>query len=216
MYDDYIKLARVVGVDADGGGAFATTNFGKLFSKRMIWALKNQMYNFDRQMINRLNVQIPLPLFFSDELLYVGAGEKLEIIFGISTNWYRNIIQCVGSFSSVLGDYTVVNKADTFANNTINVAITDMKLYLNRGYITSTHVPRSIKGTYFMKNFSPVVANLALANTTTVTGTFDATGKITHVISAFNVNSGNFPKYSPNDTEYIRCIILRLVSFKYK
>ena len=105
----------------------------------------------------------------------------------------------MGSFSSVLGDYTVTNKADTFANNTINVAITDMKLYLNRGYITSSHVPRSIKGTYFMKNFSPVVANLALANTTTVTGTFDATGKITHVIIAFNVNSGNYPKYSPND-----------------
>ena len=148
----------------------------------MIWALKNQMFNFDRQMVNRLNLQIPLPLFFCDELLHIGAGEKLDLIFGISTNWYRNLIQCVGSFASALGNYTVVNKADAFANNTINVAITDMRLYLNRGYITSTYVPRNVKGTYYMKNFSPVVANLSLANTTTVTGTFDATGKITHVI----------------------------------
>ena len=50
-----------------------------------------------------------------------------------------------------------------------------------------------------MKNFSPVVANLSLANTTTVTGTFDATGKITHVIIGLNVNPANYPKYSPND-----------------
>ena len=46
---------------------------------------------------------------------------------------------------------------------------------------------------------SLVVANLSLANTTTVTGTFDATGKITHVIIGLNVNPANYPKYSPND-----------------
>ena len=68
----------------------------------MIWALKNQMLNFDRQMVNRLNLQIPLPIFFCDELLHIGAGEKLDIIFGISTNWYKNLIQCAGSFASTL------------------------------------------------------------------------------------------------------------------
>ena len=49
-----------------------------------------------------------------------------------------------------------------------------------------------------MKNFSPVVANLAQA-TSTVAGTFDATGKITHIIVGFNVNAQGFPKYSQND-----------------
>ena len=77
-----------------------------------------------------------------------------------------------------------------------------MKLYLNRGYITSSYVPRGIKGTYYMKNFSPVVANLAPATSTTVTGTFDATGKITHIIVGFNVNAKGFPKYSQN---YFSC-----------
>ena len=85
LYEDYIKLAQDVGVNADNHLAIPrtkdTTNFGTLFSKRMIWALKNQMFNFDRQMVNRLNLQIPLPIFFCDELLHIGAGEKLDIIF---------------------------------------------------------------------------------------------------------------------------------------
>ena len=74
-----------------------------------------------------------------------------------------------------------------------------MILYPNRGYITTSYVPRGIKGTYHMKNFSPVVANLAPATSTSVTGTFDATGKITHIIVGFNVNAQGFPKYSQND-----------------
>ena len=43
-----------------------------------------------------------------------------------------------------------------------------------------------------MKNFSPVVANLAFE-------TFDATGKITHIIVGFNVNAQGVPKYIQND-----------------
>ena len=74
-----------------------------------------------------------------------------------------------------------------------------MKLYLNRGYITSSYVPQGIKGTYYMKIFSPVVDDLAPATSTTVTGTFDATGKITHIIVGFNVNAQGVPKYIQND-----------------
>jgi hypothetical protein len=209
IYDGYKKLAGIVGVDDDDPTAepatYATTEFGKLFSRRMIWALKNQMYNFDRHMTNRLHLQIPLPFFFCDELIHLGTGEKLDVILGISSNWYRNLIQCVGSFASELigtapgyGEYKVTNKNSNFENNTINVSVTDMKLYLARGYITSTYVPRSVRTTYYMKSFSPSVANLALTSTTTVTGTFDAIGKITHVIIGFNVKS-DFPKYSTTD-----------------
>ena len=43
-----------------------------------------------------------------------------------------------------------------------------------------------------MKNFSPVVANLAPATSATVTGTFDATGKITHIFVAFIVKAQGF------------------------
>ena len=53
-----------------------------------------------------------------------------------------------------------------------------------------------------MKNFSPVVANLAPATSATVTGTFDATGKITHIIVACIVKAQGFPKYSPNDCSW--------------
>ena len=65
------------------------------------------MYNFDRSMTNRFNIQIPLPFFFCDELTHIGAGEKLDLIFGISSTWYQNIIRCVGSFASALCNYTV-------------------------------------------------------------------------------------------------------------
>ena len=200
IYDDYVKLSRDLAITSPD-------TLGPLLSKRMIWALKNQMYNFDKQNINKLTLQIPLPLFYCDELISIGAGERLELIFGISPNWYQNLIQCVGSFSSQLigagpayGSYTVTNKNSGFTNNTINVSITDMKLYLNRGYITNTHVPRNIKASYYMKKFSPVVANLnSGTSTTTVTGTFDTAGKISHIIIGFNVNPSNYPKYSPND-----------------
>ena len=74
-----------------------------------------------------------------------------------------------------------------------------MKLYLNCGYIISSYVPLGIKGTYYMKIFSPVVDNLAPATSTTVTGTFDATVIITHINVGFNANAQGFPKYSQND-----------------
>ena len=54
-YDNYAKLAGALGVTAGAN----TTAFGTLFSKRMIWALKNQMYNFDKKNINRVNIRIP-------------------------------------------------------------------------------------------------------------------------------------------------------------
>ena len=40
-YDNYAKLAQSLGVTAGAN----TIDFAGLFSKRMIWALKNHMYN---------------------------------------------------------------------------------------------------------------------------------------------------------------------------
>ena len=92
-YEDYIKISQDVGVKGDNhldnSVTMVTTNFGTLFSKRMRWALKNQMFNFDRQMVNHLNFRTPLPIFFCDELLRIGATGKVDIMFGISTNWYK-------------------------------------------------------------------------------------------------------------------------------
>ena len=69
-YDNYAKLAQSLGVTAGAN----TVDFSGLFSKRMIWALKNHMYNFDRKNINRLNIQIPIPLFYCDELIHFGVN----------------------------------------------------------------------------------------------------------------------------------------------
>ena len=75
----------------------------------------------------------------------------------------------------------------------------DMKLYMNRGYINKSYIPRGIKSTYHMKQFSPVMANLSFGSTTTVTGTFDVGGRISHIVVAFNSYPANYPKYSPTD-----------------
>ena len=72
----------------------------------------------------------------------------------------------------------------------------DMKLYLYRGYINKSYVPRSIKSTYRMKQFSPVIANLTIGSTTTVTGTFDTGGRVSHIIVAFNSYPSNYHNYS--------------------
>ena len=203
-YDNYIKLATSMGVTAGAN----TTVFGGLFSKRMLWALKNHMYNFDRKNINRLNIQIPIPMFYCDELLHFGVGRKVDLICSINQSWYQNIIQVVGSlYSSNLaggGLYTITNKNSNFTAGTINISMLDMKLYMNRGYINKSYVPRGINGvprkiTYHMKQFSPVIANLTIGSTTTVTGTFDTGGRVSHIIVAFNSYPSNYPKYSPTD-----------------
>ena len=75
-----------------------------------------------------------------------------------------------------------------------------MKLFLNRGYIPKSYVPRSITATYHMKQFSPSISNLNQnSSTSTVTGTFDVGGRVTHIIVAFNVAPSLYPKYSPTD-----------------
>ena len=61
-YEDASKLAAKI-------GARIPTNFSNLFASHMVWALKNNQFIFDKSCTNRINFQIPLPLFYSDELL---------------------------------------------------------------------------------------------------------------------------------------------------
>ena len=80
LYDNHLKLGNKLGVTA-GDNMKA---FSGLSSKRLIWALKNQMYHFDRANTNRLNIQIPLPLFFCDELLhFIGEFNKYPFEFKV-------------------------------------------------------------------------------------------------------------------------------------
>ena len=71
VYDGASKLATKIG---------ATNDISDLFSSHMVWALKNNQFNFDKSCTNRINFQIPLPLFYSDELLHFGTDGKCEIV----------------------------------------------------------------------------------------------------------------------------------------
>ena len=78
-YPDANKLATRI-----GAGACTLNN---LFTSRMVWALKNNQFNFDKSCINRINFQIPLPLFYYDELLHFGTDGKCKIVFNVDPDW---------------------------------------------------------------------------------------------------------------------------------
>ena len=56
----------------------------------MIWALKNQ-YNFNKSKTNRINFQVPVPLFYAEELLHFGADGAYQIVFNVDPNWVNAI-----------------------------------------------------------------------------------------------------------------------------
>ena len=184
MYDDYIAVANKLGVVPGAN----TAAFGALFSKRMIWAIRNNQYTFDKTNTARINIQVPLPLFMCEELLYTGVNDKIELIFGISTRWFQDLIMIAGSNSCaipavgayvapVVGPpalpavyaapagtpYTVTCKNTGFTACTINVSCTDMRLYLCRGHLTENIVNSLIRENtlcYYMKQFSHTLAQL--------------------------------------------------------
>ena len=65
IYENYAKIATNLGVTN-------TETIGPLFSRHMIWALKNCQYNFDKCNTNRINFQIPVSLFYADKMLHFG------------------------------------------------------------------------------------------------------------------------------------------------
>ena len=68
IYDDAVTLGKVI--DASG------PDVSDLLTKHMIWALKNQQFNFDKYSENEITMQVPLPMFYADEPFFVGAGKK--------------------------------------------------------------------------------------------------------------------------------------------
>ena len=189
IYNDFSSLETKIGVTAG--------NLTQLFSKRMIWALKNQ-YNFDKSNTNKLNFQLPLPLFYTNDLIYVGSNGKINITFNVDPSWYKNLIQIAGSNETVLGNaYSLTTLASGFAANTINVSITDFKLYIARAHVLS--VPRSLKLTYHLKQFSTFYAPLTAGTNNNFNFTFKENRRISHIVVAFVNATGLSFKYSPSD-----------------
>ena len=110
--------------------------------------IKHNHFNFDKSCTNRINFQIPIPLFYSDELLHFGTDWKCEIVFNIDSNWFSNSIQITGSNACGIPvnitpnpnipagiPYTVVSGngiTPLYNASTITVTVTDLKLYLCR------------------------------------------------------------------------------------
>ena len=150
----------------------------------MMWALKNQQYNFDNSTENEITMQIPFPLFYADEPLFVGVGKRIVLRLSVDPMYARNLI-CIAGSNKVLpagvggggiggGDYAITTYPCSGGsndlrgrNNIINVAVTDMKLFLCMAHLAEESIPRSM--TVYMKQFSPFVRPLLAGNNNSFT-----------------------------------------------
>ena len=102
-------------------------------------------------------------------------------MFQISSDWYKCIVNIAGSntcgIAAIAGPpavpagtaYTITNKYTNFGKCTINVSITDMKLYLCRGHLTKMFIPRNRSLTYHIKQTYPVLAQITATSSTGIT-----------------------------------------------
>ena len=177
--------------------------------------IKNNQLNFYKSCTNRINFQIPLPLFYSDELLHFGIDGKCEIVFNVdSSNWFKNVIQIAGinacGIRAIVADptqnppvvgatagtpYKVVSGNGTNLNNidpcTISVTVTDLKLCLCRAHVTNAYVPRSISQTTALKQWCPYRTSLSQGTSNTILASMKQNRRITHILIAFTQNSQN-------------------------
>ena len=178
--NNWKSLADDVGVV--GAGPLAA--FKDLFTNRMIWALKNHQYNFNKSQENILTMQVPLPLFLQKNPIYIGSPMVLNFV--INADWLTDLIQIAGSPYIRLGGaaadsaYTVTNKSSAFDINTINVSITSLNLRLCRIYQNS--IPQSIQ--YQMKQYSISTYQI---NSSQLTIPFSSAAdrRVSHIIVGF-------------------------------
>ena len=201
QYADAVKVLVNLGILA--AGAVPTIAQLGMFSRRMLYAFKNQ-YNFDKNQTNRINMQIPFSLFYSDDLIHLGSGadNKLELVMNVDPNWFNNLIMLAGSNVDFAGNaYTVVAyNGSTPTARTINVNVTDMKLYLCRGHISSEYVPRGVTQYIRLKQFSPYYYQLQInGSQNTIVAPLKTGRRITHIAIAFLANPRTNWKSSPTD-----------------
>jgi len=153
-----------------------------------------------------------------DELLHFGSDGKCDIVLNCDPMWASNLIQIAGSeqvnltavaYNAGTGVLAIPASTKAFTvttgtnpspltANTINVNITDLKLYICRAHVSSSYVPRGITSTVYMKGFCPYYNQLTSPNTT-ILAPFKQDRRITHIAIAFVTGKGNPFKYSPTD-----------------
>ena len=198
LYDDYIAVAQKM---STATGTTVTSGTIELqFTKHGIWALKNNQFGFDTYTTNRINFQIPSELFMCDELLYFGVDAKCELIFGTYSNWLQNLIGIAGSTvpAGQTNPYVLTNTQTPTKPYSINVLVTDFKLYMCRGHLTNVNVPRSLTCTYYMKKFS-VFTSQILNSGGNIVGNLKSGNRMTHIAIGFFINPNNTFKSSPTD-----------------
>ena len=116
----------------------------------------------------------------------------------------QNLIQIAGSPAHGLGetDFKITTiqpplTAGAGIANIINVAVMDMKLYLNMAHIYPDSIPRSY--TMYMKQFSPFVRQLQNGNNNSFTIDLKQWRRISHIAIAFINKSNEAFHYSPCD-----------------
>ena len=186
----------------------APPNKSALFSKHMIWALKYGQYNFNKYNKNGINFQIPVSLFYSDEMLHFGSDGACQIVMNVNPNWAQNLIQITGSSSCTIANgqaYGIKTLSSGPTKCTINCNITDIKLYLCRAHVTNIFVPRSVTQTITLKQFHPFITQLSnTGSSNTISVPMVADRRISHIIIGFMVAPLTKFKSSPTD---LQCLL---------
>ena len=200
MYEDMFRLSQKINPAAENEGI--TPDLSSKLTKHMVWALKNQQYNFDNSTENEITMQIPFPLFYADEPLFVGVGKRIVLRMSVDPMYAQNLI-CIAGSNKVLGGEGNVGGGDyaitTFPcsggssdldgkTNIINVAVTDMRLFLCMAHLAEESIPRSM--TVYMKQFSPFVRPLLAGNNNSFTVDLKDYRRMSHIAICF-VNKSN-------------------------
>ena len=204
IYDNASALASLINPGAP-------PNISAYLTKHMIWALKNQQFNFDKYMENEIEMQVPLPIFYADEPIFVGAGKKLSIRLTVDPLYAQNLISIAGSSQVQTvatggiggGNYTVQTYTQPFQSgagsntNIINVAVMDMRLYCCVAHLEKESIPRSI--TIYMKQFSPFIRPLLTGNNNSFTVDLKQYRRMSHIAICFINKSNEAFHMSPCD-----------------
>ena len=204
LYHDIFRLSKKI--NPAGGNIGMTPDVTALITKHMIWALKQQQYNFNNSCNNEITMQVPFPLFYADEPLFVGVGKKIVLRLSRDPMYAQNLI-CIAGSPHVAsgagnvggGDYkvTTLPYPSVYANNTINVAVTDMCLFLCMADLAEESIPRSL--TVYMKQFSPFVRPLLAANNNSFTVDLKDYRRMSHIAICFINKSNESFHQSPCD-----------------
>ena len=160
---------------------------------RAVYASRNQgLFNTFQE--NTLTWSLPLPLFQANE--WIPPHTKVEVDFNVNTNWYQEIISCVGAFPAGGVVQLPVGGVNNVADS-IGVGIDDISLWL---YYATEETPVNMVKEIHLKQFFSQIHTITSTNESFILTLPNGGRSVTHLLGCFlqTGRSGTIKK-SSND-----------------